>query len=67
MKKRDLFVELMQGVEEMGEHRKGKITLRHYEMEGTGRVRQANSHQSGHAEKLGAVEVKAECPGSIAD
>ena len=33
MKKRDLFVELMQGVNEMGEHRKGKITLRQYEVE----------------------------------
>ena len=33
MKKRDLFVELMQGVNEMGEHREGKITLRQYEVE----------------------------------
>ena len=65
MKKRDLFAELMQGVEEMGEHRKGKIILRQYEMEGTVSVRQENSHQSGHTEELGAV--KAECPGSIAD
>ena len=28
MKKRDLFAELMQGVEEMAAHREGKITLR---------------------------------------
>ncbi|WP_296180705.1 helix-turn-helix domain-containing protein [Pseudomonas sp. UBA1879] len=27
-KKRDLFAEMMQGVEEMAEHRQGKITLR---------------------------------------
>ena len=33
MKKRDLFAELMQGVNEMGEHREGKITLRQYEVE----------------------------------
>jgi hypothetical protein len=33
MKKRDLFAELMQGVNEMGEQREGKITLRQYEME----------------------------------
>jgi putative transcriptional regulator len=30
MKKRDLFAELMQGVEEMAAHREGKITLRQY-------------------------------------
>jgi len=33
MKKRNLFAELMQGVNEMGEHREGKITLRQYEVE----------------------------------
>ena len=33
MKKRDLFAELMQGVNEMGEHREGTITLRQYEVE----------------------------------
>ena len=33
MKKRDLFAELIQGVNEMGEHREGKITLRQYEVE----------------------------------
>ncbi|BBP74831.1 transcriptional regulator [Pseudomonas gingeri NCPPB 3146 = LMG 5327] len=33
MKKRDLFAELMQGVTEMAEHREGKITLRHCELE----------------------------------
>lgn len=30
MKKRDLFAEMMQGVEEMTAHREGKITLRQY-------------------------------------
>lgn len=29
MKKRDLFAEMMQGVEEMAAQREGKITLRH--------------------------------------
>ena len=33
MKKRDLFAELLQGVNEMGEQREGKITLRQYDME----------------------------------
>ncbi|AZE56276.1 hypothetical protein C4K03_4128 [Pseudomonas synxantha] len=33
--KRSLFAELMQGVEEMSEHRKGNITLRQYEMSKT--------------------------------
>ncbi|ALE88053.1 helix-turn-helix domain-containing protein [Pseudomonas versuta] len=33
MKRRDLFAELTQGVNEMGEHREGKITLRQYEVE----------------------------------
>lgn len=33
MKKRDLFSELMQGVEEMAAQREGKITLRQFEVE----------------------------------
>lgn len=33
MKKRDLFAEMMQGVEEMATHREGKITLRQCEVE----------------------------------
>ena len=33
MKKRDLFAELMQGVEEMAAHREGKIILRQYGVE----------------------------------
>lgn len=33
MTKRSLFVELMQGVEEMAAHRQGKITLRHTTVE----------------------------------
>lgn len=33
MKKRDLFAEMMQGVEEMAAHREGKITLRQYAAE----------------------------------
>jgi hypothetical protein len=32
MKKRDLFAEMMQGVEEMAAHREGKITLRQRSM-----------------------------------
>lgn len=32
-KKRNLFAELMQGVEEMKGHRQGKITLRSYKVE----------------------------------
>ncbi len=65
MKKRDLFAELMQGVNEMGEHRKRKSNLRQYEMEGATSGSQVDQDQSGHTEELGAV--KAECPGSIAD
>lgn len=33
MMKRDLFAELMQGVNEMGEHCEEKITLRQFEVE----------------------------------
>ena len=33
MKKRSLFAELMSGVEEMGEHREGKITLKTHKLE----------------------------------
>lgn len=33
MKKRDLFAEMMQGVEDMAAHRQGKITLRQYAAE----------------------------------
>ncbi|WLG94965.1 helix-turn-helix domain-containing protein [Pseudomonas sp. R3-56] len=33
MKKRDLFAEMMQGVEEMAAHREGKITLRQITVE----------------------------------
>jgi putative transcriptional regulator len=33
MKKRDLFTEMMQGVEDMTAHREGKITLRQYAAE----------------------------------
>lgn len=65
MKKRNLFAEMMQGVNEMSEHRKGKSTLRQYEMEGTASGRQVDQDQSGHTEELGAI--KAEYPGSIAD
>lgn len=32
MKKRDIFAELMTGVEEMGSHRQGKITLRTHKL-----------------------------------
>lgn len=67
MKMRNLFDELMQGLEEMGEHRKGKSTLHQYEMEAVASGRQVDQEQSGQAEKLGAVKIKAECPGSIAD
>lgn len=63
MKKRDLFAELMQGVNEMCEYRKGKSTLRQYEMERAASVRQVDQDQSGRTEELGAVE----CPDSIAD
>lgn len=33
MKKRDIFAELMTGVEEMREHREGKITLKTHKLE----------------------------------
>lgn len=33
MKRRSLFTELMQGVEDMAAHREGKITLRHHQVE----------------------------------
>lgn len=33
MKKRDLFAEMMQGVEDMSAQREGKITLRQFEVE----------------------------------
>lgn len=33
MKKRNLFAEMMQGIEEMADHREGKITLRQVEIE----------------------------------
>ncbi len=33
MKKRDIFAELMTGVEEIGEHREGKITLKTHKLE----------------------------------
>ena len=33
MKKRDIFAELMTGVEEMGQHREGKITLKTHKLE----------------------------------
>lgn len=64
--KRSLFAELMQGVEEMSEHRKGNITLRQYEMSKTS-VCQAGQDESGHAEELGSIEVQAKCPGGAAD
>jgi hypothetical protein len=64
--KRSLFAELMQGVEDMSEHREGNITLRQYEMRKTS-VSQAGQDESGHAEELGAIEVQAKCPGSAAD
>ena len=34
MKKRNLFLELTQGIEEIKKHDKGKITLREYKIEG---------------------------------
>jgi len=34
MKKRNLFLELTQGIEEIKKHSKGKITLREYKIEG---------------------------------
>jgi putative transcriptional regulator len=34
MKKRNLFMELKQGIEEIKQHGKGKITLREYKIEG---------------------------------
>ena len=39
MEKRDLFAELMQGVEEMAAHREGKIVLRREHMARQGRSR----------------------------
>ncbi|WP_434574337.1 hypothetical protein [Pseudomonas sp. Z3-8] len=47
MKKRDLFAEMMQGVEEMAAHREGKITLRQIKRPG-GFVDQAGREVSGH-------------------
>ncbi|WP_186560963.1 hypothetical protein [Pseudomonas paralactis] len=64
--KRSLFAELVQGVEDMSEHRKGNITLRQYEMSKV-RVCLADQDESGHAEALGIIEVQANCPGSAAD
>ncbi|MHB8882340.1 MAG: hypothetical protein ACYC69_12635 [Thermodesulfovibrionales bacterium] len=34
MSKRNLFLELTQGIEEIKQHGKGKITLREYKIEG---------------------------------
>jgi hypothetical protein len=39
MKKRDLFAEMMQGVEEMAAHREGKITLKPFSPRASGPVR----------------------------
>lgn len=58
MKKRDLFSELMQGVEEMGRHRKGEIALSQYKMEGAASIHQADQGQPELSKELGAVKAK---------
>jgi len=63
--KRSLFAELVQGVEDMSEHRKGNITLRQYEMSKS--ACQAGQDDAGYAEELVVVEVQPKFPGCAAD
>ena len=64
--KRSLFAGLVQGVEDMSEHRKGNITLRQYEMSKTSAC-QAGQDEAGYVEELGVVEVQPKFPGCAAD
>lgn len=64
--KRSLFAELMQGVEDMSEHRKGNITPCQYEMSKTS-VSQADQDEAGHGEELGSIKIQPQCPDCAAD